>query len=250
MHILLTNDDGIYSALLAAIYKQLSIIADVTVVAPSEAKSGSSHSITLESLSCHMVDIMGKFIGYSIEGTPADCVKLGINGMLNKKAKPIDMVISGINLGANIGLHVHYSGTVAAAKEAAFYGLPAIAISTEFDDKIDNEKIAEYAFKIIQKLLPLKKGDIININIPAMSKDEPKGVKIVSHSTKGFNENIESQTNGDSMTFFQYTGGNHHDETSEGVDTTEMTQGYTTITAMDLDMTDYDRNKELKNIQW
>ncbi len=118
MHILLTNDDGIFAPGLAAIYKKLIKLGQVSVVAPAEAKSGASHSITLEPLMCDKVDLTGKFEGYSVSGSPADCVKLGVKELATK---PIDLVVSGMNYGANVGINVYYSGTVAAAMEAAFF---------------------------------------------------------------------------------------------------------------------------------
>ena len=94
MHILLTNDDGIFATGIAAIYKKLTTLGTVTVVAPAKGESGASHSITLKPLVCNKVDITGKFVGYSVEGSPADCVKLGI---MELTQKPFDLVVSGIN---------------------------------------------------------------------------------------------------------------------------------------------------------
>ncbi len=113
MKILLTNDDGIFAPGLAAIYKELVKIGDVTVVAPADSQSGASHSVTFfEPLVCNKVDINSQFTGYSVEGSPADCVKLACMQLCKE---PIDLLVAGINNGANAGINVYYSGTVAAA---------------------------------------------------------------------------------------------------------------------------------------
>ena len=176
MHILLTNDDGIYTSSIAAMYEQLCKIATVTVVAPAQGQSGASHSITLAPLTYDKIEITGKFTGYSVEGTPVDCVKLAIKEICSE---PIDLVVSGINYGANAGMHVHYSGTVGAAMEGAFCGIPAIAVSTAYEKNMDFEKPCQYALKVIESILPLKGTEVVNINIPLLSKGKPKGVKVV-----------------------------------------------------------------------
>ena len=152
MHILLTNDDGIFAPGLAVLYKKLSLIGKVTVAAPAQPKSGASHSISLEPLICDKVDITGKFTGYSVEGSPADCVKLAVMKLIDHDAEPIDLVVSGINCGANVGINVYYSGTVAAAMEAAFYGIPSIALSAALEEDVDFEAACEYGIEVIEKL--------------------------------------------------------------------------------------------------
>jgi 5'-nucleotidase len=170
MHILLTNDDGIFAPGLAAIYKKLIRLGKVSVVAPAEGKSGASHSITLEPLMCDKVDLTGKFAGYSVSGSPADCVKLGI---MELTAEPIDLVVSGMNHGANVGVNVYYSGTVAAAMEAAFFSIPSVALSVAYEEDTDFDAAAEYGLGVIEKLLPLGPGSVININVPMLSKGKP-----------------------------------------------------------------------------
>jgi len=128
MQILLTNDDGIFAPGLAAIYKELVKIGNVTVVAPADSKSGASHSITYtQPLVCKRIEIEGEFSGFSVQGSPADCVKLAYMQLCQK---PIELVVAGINRGANAGINVFYSGTVAAAMEAAFLQIPAVAMTS------------------------------------------------------------------------------------------------------------------------
>ena len=246
MHILLTNDDGIYTPSLAAMYKQLCRIATVTVVAPAQAQSGASHSITLNPITCAKVDITGKFTGYSVEGSPVDCVKLGI---LELCEEPVDLVVSGINYGANAGIHVHYSGTVGAAMEGAFCGIPSIAVSAAFEKDMDFELPCQYAMKIIESLLPLKDTEVININIPMLSKGKPKGVKVVPHTTNIYQETYVKGLDEHGHTQYVYTSGRHTDKNII-TDVTELIDGYITVTALHFNINDVEKNKELEKTKW
>lgn len=245
MHILLTNDDGIFAPGLAATYKHLTRIAEVSVVAPAQPQSGASHSISLTPLTCDRVDITGRFSGYSVEGSPVDCVKLAVTKLI---AKPIDLVVSGINHGANTGVHVHYSGTVGAAMEGAFCGIPAIALSAAFEPDLDLEKAADYGVRIIEQLLPLKSPAVINVNIPMLSKGEPKGVKVVPHSVNSYEEDYIQSDDENGQTTYQYTSGKHRDKTT--TDTTAVLEGYITLTALHFDMTDIEENKKLEKMSF
>src|ERR1043166_2334624 len=127
MLILLTNDDGIMAPGIVAMYRELTHLGDVSVVAPEQVQSATGHGITLTApLLTSQVTIENAYTGTAVDGRPADCVKLAVNQLLPRLP---DLVVSGINSGANVGINVIYSGTVAAAIEAAFLGLPAIAIS-------------------------------------------------------------------------------------------------------------------------
>ena len=247
MNILLTNDDGIFAPGLAAIYKELVGIGNVTVVAPSDSQSGASHSVTFsEPLVCNKIDINGQFTGFSIGGSPADCVKLAV---MQLHAEPIDLLVAGINNGANAGINVYYSGTVAAAMEGAFLKIPAVAMSLYREEHMDYEQAAKHCIKVLKKLMPVKKGNVININIPELSKGQPKGVRVVPHSSKGFEEYYIRQTNEQGQTVFQLAGGAHlFDENP--TDTTSLAQGFITVTALMPDMTDYNKTNELQEIKW
>jgi 5'-nucleotidase len=246
MHILLTNDDGIFAPGIAAIYKQLCKIATVTVVAPAKGQSGAGHSITLEPLTCNKIDITGKFVGYSVEGSPVDSVKLGI---LEICKEPVDLVVSGINYGANAGIHVHYSGTVGAAMEGAFCGVPSIAVSAAYEKDLDFDAAAEYAIEIIESVLPLKEQDVININIPMLSKGKPKGVKVVPHSTGIYEEMYLKKTDDHGNVQYIYTSAGHKGN-CDTTDVAAILDGYITVTSLHFNMNDHDRNKELNEIEW
>ncbi len=245
MQILLTNDDGIFAPGLAAIYKELVKMGDVAVVAPAGSRSGASHSITYHHpLVCNKVDINGQFTGYSVEGSPADCVKLAV---MQLHEGPIDLLVAGINNGANAGINVYYSGTVAAAMEGAFLKIPAVAMSLWHEEQMNFEKSAHHCAKVLKKLMPVKKGYVININIPQLSKGEPKGVRIVPQSSKGFDEYYIQQKNEQGQTVFQLAGTCH---TVDGAptDTTSLEDGYITITALARDMTDHGKTRKLESL--
>ncbi len=243
MRILLTNDDGIFAPGLAALYKKLVERGDVTVVAPADSQSGASHSITFfEPLGCAKVEIEDLFTGFGVHGSPADCVKLA-NMQLHDEA--IDLVVSGINHGANVGINVYYSGTVAAAMEAAFLRIPSVAISLACEKHMDFDQAADHAMCVLDKLLPLKGGDVININIPPLSKGRPKGIRVVPQATSGFHEFYIPQGQGPDRSYFQLAGGDHHPEETP-VDTTTLSEGFITVTPLMADMTNHKTMPALK----
>jgi 5'-nucleotidase len=250
MRILLTNDDGIFAPGLAAIYKELVKLGDVTVVAPDVSRSGTSHSVTFHRpLVCNKVDINGLFTGFSIQGSPADCVKLA---SMQLHEGPIDLLVAGINNGANAGINVYYSGTVAAAMEGAILKIPAVAMSLAVEDSGeagDFDKAAEYCVKVLKMLMPVENGGVININIPQLSKGKPKGIRAVPQSNKGFDEYYIEQKNEQGQVLFQLAGGPHPlDGTS--TDTTSLLEGFITVTALAPDMTDHGRTQALAQMQW
>ncbi|MFZ2148061.1 MAG: 5'/3'-nucleotidase SurE, partial [Sedimentisphaerales bacterium] len=162
---------------------------------------------------------------------------------------PIDLLVAGINQGANAGINVYYSGTVAAAMEGAFLKIPAVAMSLSFEEQMDFEKAAYHCAKILKKLMPVKKGDVININIPQLSKGDPKGIRVVPQSSKGFDEYYIPQKNEQGQTVFQLAG-TAHSVDGAPTDTTSLEEGYITITALAPDMTDHHRTHELQQIKW
>jgi 5'-nucleotidase len=251
MHILLTNDDGIFAAGLAAMYKRLQSLGRVTVVAPSNVQSGAGHSISLRELACRKLQIEGQFTGFSIDGSPADCVKLAVNQITTND--PIDLVVSGINYGANVGINVFYSGTVAGAIEAAFYNLPAIAVSAAMEEPWDIEAAADWALRVIKQILPIEPRQVVSLNVPQLSKGALRGVKIVEQSTSGFDESYTILEQKEGQAVYRLSGGSHRDKHSENhwTDTTALAAGYITLTSLRLNLTSPEGNDRLreKNIQ-
>lgn len=263
MQILLTNDDGIFAPGLAAIYKELVKIGDVTVVAPADSRSGASHSVTFsQPLVCDKIDINkvsqmqkkafgnpDQFTGFSVQGSPADCVKLACMQLCKK---PIDLLVSGINNGANTGINVYYSGTVAAAMEGAFLKIPAVSMSLAAEEKMDFEKAAKYCTKILKKLMPVNSNGVININIPQLSKSKPKGIRVVPQAGDGFREHYIQQVNEQGQIVFQLAGEPYPTESAKAkpVDVTSLAEGFITITALAADMTNHHKTQQLAQINW
>jgi 5'-nucleotidase len=248
MQILLTNDDGIFAPGLAAIYKKLVKLGDVTVVAPADSQSGASHSVTFHHpLVCDKVDIKGQFTGFSVQGSPADCVKLAYMQLCRKT---IDLLVAGINSGANAGINIFYSGTVAAAMEGAFLGIPSVAMSLDFEETMDFETASKYCIKILKKLFPIKKDDVININIPKLSKGKPKGIRIVPQASEGFDEYYKKEKNEQGQTVFQLAGSLNHRQSKDSkmTDTCSLAEGFITITALNPDMTDHNKMQKLQEL--
>jgi len=250
MKILLTNDDGIFAPGLAAIHRELARLGEVTVVAPADSQSGASHSVTIsQPLVCNRVEIEGRFTGWSVKGSPADCVKLAV---MQLHPEGFDMLVSGINNGANAGINIYYSGTVAAAMEGTFLQIPSVAMSlaTEPTGQAgDFEKAAGYCVKILGKLMPLELGVVTNINIPQMSRGAPRGVRVVPQGRGGFEESYISQADEHGQTVFQLNGGPHRREKAPA-DTTSLVEGYITITALACGMTDEQGNRRLSQLEW
>jgi 5'/3'-nucleotidase len=238
MRILLTNDDGIFAPGLAAMYKQLCHLGDVVVAAPTDSQSGASHSVTFfEPLGCTKVEIEGLFTGFGVHGSPADCVKLAV---MQLHERPFDLVVAGINNGANVGINVYYSGTVAAAMEAAFLGIPSVALSLVAEHEMDFDGAAAHCIAVLQRLAPLAPGDVINVNIPRLSRGKPKKPRVVPQATRGFDEYYIPQKDESSETVFQLAGGAFRPEANP-TDTTTLSEGHITITPLRADMTDHER---------
>ena len=236
MHILLSNDDGYLAPGLGAMATALSETDTVTVVAPERDRSGSSNSLTLERpLRVHRAE--NGF--YFVNGTPTDCVHLAITGLLDKEP---DMVVSGINAGANMGDDVLYSGTVAAAMEGRFLGLPAIAVSMTSYDPLHYETGVRAIASIIDRLRsePLQQTSILNINVPDVPWGEIMGYRITRLGNRHKSEGVIRQTDprGDDMYWVGPPGAAQ--DAGEGTDFHAVEQKFISITPLQIDLTRYD----------
>ena len=250
MRILLSNDDGISAPALAALYAVLADFGQVTVVAPQEAQSGAAHAITLGHLSVRRLRAgRGRpFDAICVAGRPADCVRLAILEVLTE---PPDLVVSGINSDINVGAHVSYSGTVAAAAEGAMLGVPAVAFSAAADgDDMDLPRVAQLCRKVLQQLLEggLSPGDLINVNIPLLGRESPRGVKIVRQSNAELRDTYELQRGRPGETY-QVAGGAFGPAGSD-TDIAAVAAGYVTVTPLRLDRTDYNKLEQLRRHCW
>jgi 5'-nucleotidase len=238
MRILLTNDDGIFAPGLMAMHARLVEQHQVDVVAPEAVQSGGSHAITIRSpLTCERVHVSGKFEGTAVHGTPADCVKLALHALLPNKP---DLVVSGINAGLNTGIHVLYSGTVAAAIEAAICGVPAVAVSLKLYRDMDFDRAAEIAGGIIAQIAaraPLPR-QVFNVNIPELRPGWPRGVRIAPQSTQSTLETLEKRTDPSGREYFWLSG--DFGELDNGVETDlhVVREGYVCVTPLHLNLTD------------
>tara|TARA_B100000941_G_scaffold290765_1_gene274556 strand:- start:494 stop:1249 length:756 start_codon:yes stop_codon:yes gene_type:complete len=177
MKILITNDDGIFHPGMRALYNAVKPFGEITIIAPDKERSGMSHSITLnESITVNEVPLLGQ-IGYACSGTPADCVKLGLDKLFDSKP---DLVVSGINKGSNTSQNIVYSGTVSAAVEGAFQGIKSIAVSIASLNPKEYVTGTKVTNSIISKLLEINFDvrTIMNINIPAIEFRKIKGIRI------------------------------------------------------------------------
>jgi 5'-nucleotidase len=247
MKILLTNDDGIYAQGLWALYDRLCANNSVTVVAPDRERSAVGHGITLHTpLRATPVYVNGKGPFFSVTGTPADCIKLGLIELLDERP---DMVVSGINPGANVGGNINYSGTVAGAKEAALYGIKAIAVSIKGPDCAYYDDAAEFIEKIADRLIQngLPSGTFLNINLPNMAVKETKGIRICRQGTRFFDEYFKKRKDPREQAYYWH--GSYSDPVDEDpdIDGQAICDDYISITPIKCDMTDYRLMEELKN---
>jgi 5'-nucleotidase len=250
MRILLTNDDGILAPGLGALYGVLVPDADVEVVAPQAAHSGSSHSITIRHpLLWQRVEVNGRFHAECVEGTPVDSVKLAVNVLLPEKP---DLVVSGINTGQNTGIHVLYSGTVAAAVEAAIMGIPAVAVSLQFSDNMDFERAAQIARPIIRRLIHhgLAPGQVCNINIPEIKPGWPRGVRVAPQSVRPMTESLEKRTDPLGREYYWLGGDFTNLDDDAETDRTALREGYVCITPLQFNLTDNALLGDMQQWSW
>ncbi|EAL54042.1 5'/3'-nucleotidase SurE [Campylobacter upsaliensis] len=248
--ILITNDDGFESEGLKKLVKMLKkeFKAKITVVAPATEKSACSHSITLTK-PLRFVKVSKNF--YKLDdGTPADCVYLALAALYKKKLP--DLVISGINMGANVGEDITYSGTCAGAMEAVLQGIPALALSQfyKINEKELNFKNAlnitkELVEKIFNQGFPLDKKEFLNVNFPS-PKSKFKGVKLCKAGKRVYNFKAHANTNPRGVEYFWLASANLDFEDEKNSDIALLKQGYATITPIMLDLTAYKKMQNLK----
>lgn len=247
MQILLTNDDGIYAPGLMALEHRLRELGDVCVVAPKTEQSGVGHSITfLTPLICNEVFEGDRRRGWAVEGSPADCVKLGIFEFCPQRP---DLVVSGINGGLNAGINVLYSGTVAAAIEGAFFGIDSIAVSLEYDDHAQYDKAAELAGNVIQQLLNHKDAEphLYNLNIPTQALAGGTELRVVPMSVQRYGEHYEKRTDPRGREYFWATNLPPPPPGDEQTDLTALDQGFVTLTSLQYDMTRRDVLQQMRS---
>ncbi len=247
MRLLLTNDDGIWAKGIEALFTALSTEHEVTVVAPETEQSAVGHAITfLDPLRVKPVKRNGHFFGYALNGTPADCVKLAVRELMHPAPQ---VVVSGINLGANVGVNVIYSGTVSAATEGAVLGLPAVAVSIDSFEPRDFTAATDTVLKVLERMEkhPLPAGVSLNINVPAIPAEEIRGVRITHQGDLKFFESYDRRVDPRRNVYYWLTGSVPAPEKDPGCDAHVLSQGFISITPIGYDLTAYNVLDSLKD---
>lgn len=250
MRILLTNDDGIYAAGIETLNKTLADIGEVVVVAPEAERSGASHSITwAHPLRVRKVYVENEFFGYAVSGSPADCVKMAAMEIMPELP---ELVVSGINLGANVGIHVLYSGTVAASIEGSILGIPSVAVSIDVSGYTDLEYAGIIARDVIRQVIrhSLPRCTLINVNIPSVRREEIKGIRLTRQYTYGFEESVDRRKDPGGRTYYWLVGGSEITVEEEGTDVQALREGYISITPLRYDLTDHGLLKGISTWDW
>ncbi len=248
LSILLTNDDGINAPGLWALFSALSPDHQVKVVAPERERSAVGHGITLHKpLRANKVHVKGGHEGWTVNGTPADCVKLAMVELLGDRP---DMVISGINPGANVGVNLNYSGTVAAAKEAALYGVPSMAVSVNSPENPYYDEAARFVGDLVRIVYAkgLPSGIFLNINFPNLRLDQSAGVSITRQGSDLSDEFFEKRRDPRNRIYYWQGFESQLTYTHKDSDGAMLAEGFISITPVRCDMTDYELRQQMQ--QW
>lgn len=243
---LVTNDDGINARGIAALHQELSKDAECIVVAPEVEQSAVGHAITVfRPLMVRKARKNGIVFGYAVAGTPADCVKLGICELAEG---PVDLVVSGINHGGNVGINIIYSGTVSAATEAVILGVPALAVSIDSHKEVDYTVAARFARKMAAFILenPMP-GVVVNVNVPAIPEEEIQGVRVVRQGGARMIERFDKRTDPRDNVYYWLDGESTPSAPEEeDTDVGALRRKMITITPIHCDLTRYDLLDDLK----
>jgi 5'-nucleotidase len=238
VRILLINDDGILAPGLEALYRAVADLGEVAVVAPESPQSASGHAITVRRpIDVQRVHVNNVFHGWSVDGRPADCVKLAMLELLPERP---DFVLSGINAGANTGINVLYSGTVAGAIEGAFFGVPAVAFSLELSNELNFPLAGQIAREVFQRFVAAapQPGTCLNVNIPALDRGRPRGVRCCAQGTVAWEERYVRQPAAGGHTVYWLDGRLPHAQVTPDSDQAAIREGYVAITPLRFDLTD------------
>ena len=235
MKVLVSNDDGVFSPGIHALALAMSRIAEeVLIVAPDVEQSASGHALTLRRplryKRTNLKNLPGNVSAFRVDGTPADCVMLGVHN----SGEP-DVVVSGINLGSNLGFDVTSSGTVAAALEGCSMDIPSIAFSLKMSEELDFSYAADYAAELVPQVVKtgLPEQTLINVNFP---EGKPKGVRLAKQSTHMWEDYYVERQDPSGVPYY-WLAGNIRDHDEPDTDFSTIKAGYTAVTPLQLDMT-------------
>ena len=224
-------------------------IGEVVVVAPNSPQSGKGHAITINStLTYEEIYLDENQKNYSLSGTPVDCVKFALDKILTRKP---DLVVSGINHGANSSINVIYSGTMSAAVEAGVEGLQAIGFSLlDFSWDADFSQAKKYIQQIVRNVLenPIPKGIVLNVNIPKLPEKEIKGIKVCKQAQAKWEESFDERINPHGKKYYWLTGYFNNMDNSQDADEIALSEGYISIVPVKFDLTAYEYISDLRKV--
>jgi 5'-nucleotidase len=246
MRVLLTNDDGIFAKGIEALYLTLATEHEVTVVAPETEQSAVGHAITLmDPLRVKDIRRNGSFFGYALSGTPADCVKLAVTELLKP---PPQVVVSGINMGANVGVNVIYSGTVSAATEGTLLGIPSIAVSLDSFESTNLEPAAAFTLKLIRLVerFGLPPGVLLNVNVPNVPEEQIQGVRVTRQGEAKFVDHYDRRVDPRNHVYYWLGGFVQRPDPDPDSDAFAVAAYYIAVTPIHYDLTHYPMLEALK----
>ncbi len=250
LNILISNDDGIDSPGIYALASSLKEIANITVVAPDRQQSAVGHALTLSSpLRVLPYERNGEIFGYSVNGTPADCVKIALSGLLDKKP---DLVISGINHGQNTAVNILYSGTVSAASEGYLSGIKSIAFSlASHEYKADFSVAKKYVKRIVSNIIEssFDENFLLNVNIPYTNESSIKGIKLVHHSDTVWKDKYEKRKDPFNREYYWFAGEYNIINNDPMTDDIALNDNYVTITPLTYQLTDLNKIEKIRFLE-
>lgn len=254
MHLLVTNDDGVFAPGLLALAQELRKIGVIDILAPDKNWSGGGHVKTIDRpLRIREVILPDGSIASASDGAPSDCVALALLGYLPEK---VDLVVSGINPSANVGHDVTYSGTVTAAMEAVIWGVPAIAVSLDvkagFEGSIDYTPAARIAGQIVQSIQAhsLPAGILLNVNIPNLPAELIVGARMTRQGMRVYRDRLDRRTDPRGHPYFWIGGDSPTGLPELGTDIGALSDGFVSITPLQLDLTAYPALHMMNNREW
>ena len=254
MHILVTNDDGVYAPGLLALARVLRSLGKVSVLAPDHNWSASGHVKTLSRpLRAKPVELADGTPALASDGAPSDCVALAMMGLI---PDPIDLVVSGINPNANLGHDVTYSGTVTAAMEAVISGVPAIAVSLDAPEHhmgpFDFGPAADAARRVATTLMQhkLPPYTLLNVNVPCLPEEQIKGLRVSRQGLRIYHDVLVAREDPRGRPYYWIGGEAPSGVAESGTDFGDLAEGYISITPIQLDLTAYVLIDEIKGWQW
>lgn len=250
MRILITNDDGILAPGIEALYRAVADLGEIHVVAPETTQSAMGHAITVQSpMSVRRVHVNNVFHGWSVDGRPADCVKLALFELLGGKP---DFVLSGINAGVNTGNYVLYSGTVAGALEGAICGVPAMAFSLELSAELDFHRAGRVAREVFTRYAASRPapGMCLSVNIPALDSGWPRGVRVCPQATVELQDAYQQRTDEQGRSIFWLDSKLPMRDACPDSDFSAILERYVSVTPLRFDLTDHAALPRVRDWPW